>query len=106
VLHLGEVALHAGRALVRLGQGELELQAGQGVRRSWLTEARSAVRWSIWRWMRWRMARKAAAAWRTSRAPCGFEGGRVAAATEGVGRLGQVLDGAHLVADEEDRDGG
>ena len=48
-----------------------------GVRRSWLTEASRAVRWSMWRWMRSRMARKATAAWRTSRAPCGLKLGEV-----------------------------
>ncbi|MNJ58453.1 hypothetical protein D3C77_540860 [compost metagenome] len=47
----------------------------RGVRRSWLTDASKAVRWSMWRWMRERMSRKAVAAARTSRAPCGLKRG-------------------------------
>ena len=46
-----------------------------GVRRSWLTAARRVVRCSMWRWMRARMAKKAPAAWRTSRAPWGLKWG-------------------------------
>ena len=51
------------------------------------------------------MARKARAAWRTSRAPCGRSGASMplpkASAADG-----QALDGPHLVADEEDGDAG
>ena len=40
-----------------------------GVRRSWETPASISVRWLIWRWIRSRITRKAAAACRTSVAP-------------------------------------
>ncbi len=62
------------RALGR-ARASSSLSRVRGVRRSWLTEARRAVRWSIWRWMRSFMAMKAWAALRTSRAPCGLNWG-------------------------------
>ena len=46
-----------------------------GVRKSWLTPASISVRCRIWRWMRSRITRKAAAACRTSLAPSGLKSG-------------------------------
>ena len=75
----------------------------RGVRRSWLTEASRVVRWSMWRWMRAFMSRKA---WRRrraprSRAPWGLK--RTSTPRpERLRRRRQPLDGADLVADEQD----
>ena len=76
----------------------------RGVRRSWLTEASRAVRWSMWRWIRSRMARKAVAGGADLAGPVRLEPRARLAPPEGLGRLGQPFDGADLIADEQDRD--